>query len=158
MPATHATVVTNWRKYIETLVQRLATQPVKPTHVVAVIDAISSKPGVVLPWKEMVKVCKEHAIWTVVDGAHSIGQEQNIEVAKSGCDFWVSVSVRGYQVLSNHVHTHCFVIELLQMVDVQAQLYDSIRPQEEPAYRQILHPHLCVLHLPHGSQIYTGST
>ena len=116
MPATHATVIANWRVYIEALVKRLSEQPTQPTHVVAVIDTIASKPGVVLPWKEMVKICKEHAIWTVVDGAHSIGQEQNIEVAKSGCDFWVSVSARCDHVLLDHAH---YLIELLQMVDVQ---------------------------------------
>lgn len=42
---------------------------------VAVIDAISSMPGVLLPWKKMVEICKEEGIWTVIDAAHSIGQE-----------------------------------------------------------------------------------
>lgn len=42
---------------------------------VAVIDSISSMPGVLLPWKELVKVCQEEGVWTIIDAAHSIGQE-----------------------------------------------------------------------------------
>lgn len=42
---------------------------------VAVIDSITSVPGVLLPWKEMVQVCKEEGVWSVIDAAHSIGQE-----------------------------------------------------------------------------------
>jgi cysteine sulfinate desulfinase/cysteine desulfurase-like protein len=44
---------------------------------VAVIDSISSMPGVLLPWKELVKVCQEEGVWTIIDAAHSIGQEVN---------------------------------------------------------------------------------
>lgn len=42
---------------------------------VAVIDSIVSNPGVLLPWKELVNVCAEEGIWSVVDAAHSVGQE-----------------------------------------------------------------------------------
>ena len=47
----------------------------KHNRFVAIIDSISSNPGVYLPWKEMVKVCKEEGVWAVIDAAHSIGQE-----------------------------------------------------------------------------------
>ena len=43
--------------------------------IVAVIDSIVSNPGVLLPWQEMVAVCREEGVWSVVDAAHSIGQE-----------------------------------------------------------------------------------
>lgn len=43
---------------------------------VAVIDSISSMPGVLpIPWKELVKLCHEEGIWAIIDAAHSIGQE-----------------------------------------------------------------------------------
>ena len=42
---------------------------------VAVIDSITSVPGVLMPWKERVKVCKEEGVWSMSDAAHSIGQE-----------------------------------------------------------------------------------
>ncbi|KAI0777109.1 pyridoxal phosphate-dependent transferase [Irpex lacteus] len=37
---------------------------------VAVIDSISSMPGVLLPWKELVKLCHEEGIWAIIDAAH----------------------------------------------------------------------------------------
>ncbi|KAI0690171.1 PLP-dependent transferase [Cytidiella melzeri] len=57
---------------------------------VAVIDSISSMPGVLLPWKELVKICREEGVWTVVDAAHSIGQELHINLGEAKPDFWVS--------------------------------------------------------------------
>lgn len=42
---------------------------------VAVIDSISSMPGIYFPWKKMVEICKEEGVWSVIDAAHSIGQE-----------------------------------------------------------------------------------
>jgi hercynylcysteine S-oxide lyase len=44
-----------------------------------------------MPWKEMVKICKEEGVWSVVDAAHSIGQEQGINLSETMADFWVSV-------------------------------------------------------------------
>jgi len=64
--------------------------------VVAVIDTIASNPGVYLPWKEMVALCRERGILTVIDAAHSVGQEPNINLSEAGPDFWVS---NGYKWL-----------------------------------------------------------
>ena len=47
----------------------------KGNRMVAIIDSISSNPGMYQPWKEMVKVCKEEGVWSLIDAAHSIGQE-----------------------------------------------------------------------------------
>jgi len=58
---------------------------------VAIIDSIVSNPGVLMPWKELVKICKEEGIWSVIDAAHSIGQEQNIDLTEVAPDFWTSV-------------------------------------------------------------------
>ena len=60
--------------------------------IVAVIDSIASNPGVYLPWKEMVALCRERGILTVVDAAHSTGQEPDINLSEAAPDFWVSVS------------------------------------------------------------------
>lgn len=51
---------------------------------VAVIDSITSNPGYPMPWKEMVQICKEEGVWSVIDAAHSIGQE--VQSAQS--DSW----------------------------------------------------------------------
>ncbi|KZT66302.1 PLP-dependent transferase [Daedalea quercina L-15889] len=63
----------------------------KPTaKMVAVLDSIVATPGVLMPWKEMVEICKAEGVWSVVDAAHSIGQELDIDLSSAGPDFWVS--------------------------------------------------------------------
>ncbi|TCD65232.1 hypothetical protein EIP91_002940 [Steccherinum ochraceum] len=62
----------------------------KGNRFVAVIDSIASNPGVLLPWKELIKVCEEEGIWTVLDAAHSVGQEPNINLSEAKPDFWIS--------------------------------------------------------------------
>ncbi|KIK61027.1 hypothetical protein GYMLUDRAFT_167026 [Collybiopsis luxurians FD-317 M1] len=84
-PTTRHTLVNEWRSFIAG-VKKHAPHGKK---IVAVIDSIVANPGVALPWKEMVKICKDAGIWTVVDGAHSVGQEP-LQLAASGADFFVS--------------------------------------------------------------------
>ncbi|KAI0926138.1 hypothetical protein AcW1_008381 [Taiwanofungus camphoratus] len=62
----------------------------KKNKFVAVIDSIVSNPGVLLPWKDMIQICKEEGIWSVVDAAHSIGQEMNIDIDVVRPDFFIS--------------------------------------------------------------------
>ena len=59
--------------------------------IVAIIDSIASNPGVYLPWKEMANLCRERDILTVIDAAHSVGQEPNINLSEARPDFWVAV-------------------------------------------------------------------
>ncbi|THH11024.1 hypothetical protein EW145_g930 [Phellinidium pouzarii] len=58
--------------------------------IVAVIDSIVSVPGALLPWKEMVEICKDEGVLSVIDAAHSIGQETHIDLKKADPDFWIS--------------------------------------------------------------------
>nr|AUN37957.1 L-cysteine desulfhydrase 1 [Ganoderma lucidum] len=62
----------------------------KGNKIVAVIDSIVSNPGVLLPWQEMVRVAHEEGVWTVIDAAHSVGQEPNINLTEARPDFWLS--------------------------------------------------------------------
>jgi selenocysteine lyase/cysteine desulfurase len=39
----------------------------------------------------MVALCRERGVLTVIDAAHSVGQEPNINLSEVGPDFWVSV-------------------------------------------------------------------
>lgn len=55
----------------------------------AVFDTISSMPGVRVPWERLVHVCKEKGIFSMVDGAHSVGQIE-LHLAKVQPDFFVS--------------------------------------------------------------------
>jgi dTDP-4-amino-4,6-dideoxygalactose transaminase len=93
---------------------------------VAVIDSIASNPGVLLPWKEMVNICREEGVWTIIDAAHSIGQERNIDVGASGCDFWTTVScISRYQ--ANLVYIHAMFAELPQVASRAAIFCGFIR-------------------------------
>ncbi|KAI0065100.1 PLP-dependent transferase [Artomyces pyxidatus] len=58
--------------------------------IVAVIDSIASHPGCYLPWKEMTQICREEGVMVVIDAAHSIGQEVDINLSEVKPDFWVS--------------------------------------------------------------------
>ncbi|KAF4610713.1 hypothetical protein D9613_007297 [Agrocybe pediades] len=83
-PATHKDVIQTFKQHIQ-------NHPAKPNRKrVAIIDSLVSNPGVLLPWKEMVDICREERIWSVVDAAHSIGQEVGLNLAESNPDFWVS--------------------------------------------------------------------
>ncbi|TFY59311.1 hypothetical protein EVJ58_g5854 [Rhodofomes roseus] len=62
----------------------------KGNKIVAVIDSIISNPGMALPWKELVQICKEEGVWSLVDGAHSIGQELDIKMSVAKPDFFIS--------------------------------------------------------------------
>jgi len=39
----------------------------------------------------MVAICRDAGVWSVVDAAHSIGQEVDINLSEAKPDFWVSV-------------------------------------------------------------------
>lgn len=85
-PTSNAEIISRFKDHLRLL-------PVAPNKKrVAVIDSIISNPGVLFPWKELVKICKDEGIWTVVDAAHSIGQELGINLTEASPDFWVSVS------------------------------------------------------------------
>ncbi|KAH8117757.1 PLP-dependent transferase [Phellopilus nigrolimitatus] len=58
--------------------------------VIAIIDAIVSVPGVLLPWEKMVKICKEEDVVSVIDAAHAIGQQVSIDLKVADPDFWIS--------------------------------------------------------------------
>ncbi|KAF4593568.1 hypothetical protein EYR40_008355 [Pleurotus pulmonarius] len=92
---THADIISKFRAHVKSVVD--SKPPGK--RVVALIDAIVANPGVHLPWQELVKICKDADVLSVVDAAHAIGQELNINLGKAQPDFWVSSNQR--RVYSN---------------------------------------------------------
>lgn len=56
---------------------------------IAVLDAISSLPGVRVPWEAACKLFRKHDILSLVDGAHSVGQIP-LDLEKVDPDFFVS--------------------------------------------------------------------
>jgi Cys-tRNA synthase (O-phospho-L-seryl-tRNA:Cys-tRNA synthase) len=127
-PTTHAQIISSFRDHLRSL-PRQSNSPNNPQKIVAVIDSIASNPGVLLPWREMVNICREEGVWSVIDAAHSIGQELNIDVGASGCDFWITVScASGYRV--NLVDIHAMFAELSQVAPCATIMCDSLRAEE----------------------------
>ncbi|KAL0574088.1 hypothetical protein V5O48_007873 [Marasmius crinis-equi] len=60
------------------------------SRVVALFDTIVSTPAIAMPWKDMVAICREEGVLSVIDAAHSLGQELNINLGEAQPDFWVA--------------------------------------------------------------------
>ncbi|KAI0653063.1 PLP-dependent transferase [Cubamyces menziesii] len=105
-PLTHAQILdifrTKLREFKRQYVQSQFTDvpPLSPGYtsdstkrknkMVVIIDSISATPGVLMPWREMVRVCREEGVWSVVDAAHSIGQESGLNLGEIKPDFWIT--------------------------------------------------------------------
>lgn len=82
-PSSPSAILEHFRKHIKSI-------PRAPgAKVIVVLDSIVSNPGWLMPWREMVKICKEEGVWSVVDGAHSIGQEK-LDMKETDPDFFIS--------------------------------------------------------------------
>lgn len=55
----------------------------------ALFDAISSQPGVVVPWEELCQLCRDEGTISVVDAAHALGTRR-IRLRETRPDFWVA--------------------------------------------------------------------
>jgi hypothetical protein len=85
LPISSSDLLEHFRKHLR-LVPRAPG-----SKVVVTMDSIISTPGWLMPWREMVKICKEEGALSAIDGAHSIGQEK-LDFKKADPDFFVSVS------------------------------------------------------------------
>ncbi len=90
-PLTHAQIIDTFRANLREFRQLHAnTQftdvpPLSPRYnedlaarknkVVVLLDAITANPGALMPWQELVRIAREEGAWSVIDAAHSIGQE-----------------------------------------------------------------------------------
>lgn len=88
-PTTHEAIIEAFREYIQK-VKEEHSDPDQNRKFVAVIDTIVSLPAILLPWKEMVAICRDAGVYTILDAAHSIGQEPDINLSEIQPDFWVS--------------------------------------------------------------------
>lgn len=108
-PTTRASALQAFRVHLDALnaesqvAQRKIGNSTK-LKIVAVINSIASVPGVYLPWKEMVALCRERDILTIIDAAHSVGQEPNINLSEADPDFWTSVGSYSPERFTNAPH------------------------------------------------------
>jgi hypothetical protein len=128
----------------------------------------------------MVKICREEGVFSVVDAAHSIGQEVGIDVGASGCDFWISVSSTSeYHVILprlmrclQNCHKWLFAERVCAMLYVPKRsviapaIRDSTRSRrcyfcgtlQEPTYHKINIPYSVLVRLPFGRTLFAVST
>lgn len=90
-PTSHADILTSFRAHLRSLNRPKRSETDPEPKVVAVIDAIVANPGARLPWEKMVQICREEKVWSIVDAAHAIGQQTDLNLSESKPDFWVSV-------------------------------------------------------------------
>jgi selenocysteine lyase/cysteine desulfurase len=97
-PTTHAEIYESFKTHIESL----KSSNSEGTKTVLVLDALASNPGLLLPWERIVELCHKEGVLSVVDAAHAIGQQLDIDLSKTKPDFWISVSPSS----SPHSHTN----------------------------------------------------
>lgn len=102
-PCSHASIVEGFRAHMRSLPRHAGQK------VLVVIDGIVSNPGCIMPWEEMVQVCKAENALSVIDAAHGIGESTtrtslwklwvdmytgivDVNLSKSQPDFWISNS------------------------------------------------------------------
>ncbi|KAJ7070500.1 pyridoxal phosphate-dependent transferase [Mycena amicta] len=83
-PTTRSAVLEQFRAHLKAIPRTPGQQ------VLAVIDGMVSIPALWLPWKEMVAICKEYDVLSLVDAAHLVGQETGLRLNDVDPDFWVS--------------------------------------------------------------------
>ncbi|KAJ7751451.1 pyridoxal phosphate-dependent transferase [Mycena metata] len=93
LPQTNTEILEGWRRHLRALKESDAHSTVLPgtkSKIVATFDSITAGPAIILPWREMVAICKEEGVLSIVDAAHSLGQETEIRLDIAQPDFWIS--------------------------------------------------------------------
>ncbi|PBK87096.1 hypothetical protein ARMGADRAFT_1085855 [Armillaria gallica] len=85
-PTTKKDIISRWREHLKLVRERVGTN----AKIVAVVDAIISNPGALLPWEATTDICRELDAWGVVDAAHAIGQQKGIQLDQVKPDLWIS--------------------------------------------------------------------
>lgn len=83
LPCTHSEILTRLRQTISRILQ--AGQ--RPR--LCLFDTISSLPGVRFPFESITRICKDHDIVSLIDGAHGVGHLP-LDLSNLDADFFVS--------------------------------------------------------------------
>ncbi|KAG6897231.1 hypothetical protein C0992_003335, partial [Termitomyces sp. T32_za158] len=85
-PETHMSILNRFTQHIRHVKAATTSETVR---IVALFDSVVSTPGVIMPWKAMVKICHEERVTSIVDAAHSLGQEFGFNLSEIRPDFWI---------------------------------------------------------------------
>lgn len=99
-PEPRADLLQRWRLFLRKLSSTSGTGAGR-RKIVGIVDSIVSGPGLLMPWREMVQTCREEGVWSIVDAAHSLGQEP-VDLRTVQPDFWVSVRACAVMLEGNH--------------------------------------------------------
>lgn len=91
LPTSHASILASFKDHIRRVKAEMSHCSTAP-KIVVILEAISSTPAILLPWKQMINICHEEKVWSIIDAAHSFGQERQVNLASADPDFWVTVS------------------------------------------------------------------
>lgn len=87
-----ATFEAGLRKVQSSLEYTTLTKQGRRPKIIVIVDALSSTPGLLMPWERVVELCKQQEnVWSLVDAAHAIGQVVGINLNKTQPDFFISV-------------------------------------------------------------------
>ncbi|KAJ3373356.1 hypothetical protein GGF31_000789 [Allomyces arbusculus] len=101
-------------KIISAFSEMLRTSCAQPT--MAVFDHVSSATALRLPVEELVQLCRQNGIWTVIDGAHGIGLVP-LDLKKMNPDVYIS-----------NVHKWAFAPRGCAFMYVKRQHHARVRP------------------------------
>ncbi|SJX64362.1 related to isopenicillin N epimerase [Sporisorium reilianum f. sp. reilianum] len=100
---------------------------------IGIVDAISSVPGVIFPWESIVALFRDHAILSLIDGAHAVGQiplslrKVDPDFFISNCHKWLSAH-RGVALLYTHKRNQ----HLVPAIPTSHPYISSNLPDESP--------------------------
>lgn len=134
------------------VIEREHSKPNEPKIVMAVIDALSSLPGVRLPFESLTKLVQENGILALIDGAHAIGhipldmQTLDPDFFFSNCHKWL-YTPRGCTILyvpkRNQGFVHPTTITLNYKHHTEGSDYSSYASEHIPPTLDTA-PYLCV--------------
>ncbi|KAF8311718.1 PLP-dependent transferase [Clavulina sp. PMI_390] len=142
-PLSHKTVLRRFKAHLETILSSPAPSAAanpKPKRIIAIIDTVSSNPGIRFPWEDMVKICRELGVFSIVDGAHGVGlvplelDHVDPDAFVSNCHKWMS-SKRASAFLyvpkrNHHLFTSTFPV---------SEYYTTSTPNDPPTRFALMH-------------------
>ncbi|KAF5392953.1 hypothetical protein D9757_001270 [Collybiopsis confluens] len=90
LPMSHTSILRDFHEHIQSIKAQKQADGKSEAKIVVVIESITSSPAILMPWKEMVKICRAEKAWSIVDAAHSFGQELDLNLKDADPDFWLA--------------------------------------------------------------------